>query len=133
SDPTQGMHSIFLKILSDAIEAFVKDLKLLKLFDKVSIMTYSEFGRQIKSNSAFGTDHGDATSIYLFGNKLKNSLLGNLPQIKAEVEKQSGLDMQIDFRNYYGSLLRELFNLPEQKIEALFNLPYKHYPIFNKA
>lgn len=133
SDSTQGMHSMFLKILSDAIEAFVKDLKLLNLFDKVSIMTYSEFGRQIKSNSAFGTDHGDATSVFLFGNRLKQSLLGNLPQIKAEIEKQSGLEMEIDFRNYYGSLLQEWFDLPAQKIETLFQIPYQHYPIFNKA
>ncbi len=130
NDPTLGMHAIFLKILSEAVSIFIKDLKLLNCFENVSVMTYSEFGRQIKSNSAFGTDHGDATSIYLFGNKLKSQMIGNLPQIKNEVEKQSGLDIEIDFRHLYSSLLHEWFSVPQEKTLGLFNIEHKQYELF---
>ena len=129
-NPAEGMHSLFLKQFSEAVETFVKDLKALKCYNNVSILTYSEFGRQIKSNSAFGTDHGDATAIYLFGSKIKNQVLGKLPCIAKEVEKQQGLDMEIDFRNFYGSLLNEWFDVPLSKMDELFKIKTNKLDIF---
>ena len=129
--PTEGMHALFLKQFSDAVETFIKDLKALKCYDNVSILSYSEFGRQIKSNSAFGTDHGDATAIYLFGNKIKHSVIGTSPTIAREIEEQKGLDMEIDFRNFYGSLLNEWFNVPIANASEIFKITINKMDIFN--
>jgi Uncharacterized protein conserved in bacteria len=49
-----------MKQLSDAIKAFMDDLKFLGVQKRVYGMTFSEFGRRIKSNSSLGTDHGAA-------------------------------------------------------------------------
>ena len=56
---TNGVHSILLGYVSQAIEAFQDDLKLMGKEDKVVGMTFSEFGRRIRENDG-GTDHGTA-------------------------------------------------------------------------
>lgn len=131
NNPSEGMHALFLKQFSDAVGCFIKDLKALNYFNKVCVMSYSEFGRQIKSNSAFGSDHGDATSIYLFGNNLKNQSIGKTPIIQKEVEKQQGLDMEIDFRDFYASLLNDWFDTPMDKMNQLFKVKINKHNIFN--
>src|SRR5690606_30192073 len=60
SDPTMGTHANLLQQLSDAVYAFFDDLFLLDKHNKVSAMTFSEFGRRIKANGSGGTDHGTA-------------------------------------------------------------------------
>ena len=64
---TIGNHAQLLKTLSDGISAFQDDLNLLGLEEQVLGMTFSEFGRQIASNASYGTDHGDAGPMFLFG------------------------------------------------------------------
>ncbi|MEI8059789.1 MAG: DUF1501 domain-containing protein, partial [Ferruginibacter sp.] len=60
TDTTIGTHANLLKNVSDAIKAFQDDLKFLAIEERVVGMTFSEFGRRIKSNSSVGTDHGAA-------------------------------------------------------------------------
>jgi len=131
TSPLDGMHNYLLQALSEALSAFVKDLKKLHCFDKVSIMTYSEFGRQICSNSAMGTDHGDATSLFVIGNKLKAQQIGKTPTISIEVDRQKGLDMEIDFRDLYSSVLSQWFAVPAATMEPLFKKKAEIYAIFN--
>lgn len=64
SDKTQGSHRENLSILSQAIGAFQKDLELMGKEDLVTGMTFSEFGRRIKSNASLGTDHGAAAPVF---------------------------------------------------------------------
>ncbi len=129
-DATQGMHSIYLKLLSEAVHAFTQDLKKLGHFNRVSILAYSEFGRQIKSNASFGTDHGDATSLFMIGNSLAAPMLGNLPVIGEHVEQQAGLSTEIDFRNFYSSFAEQWFGLPRQEAQSLFTAEARHYTLF---
>ena len=49
------------------VKAFQDDLRFLQVQDRVIGMTYSEFGRRIKSNSSIGTDHGAGAPMFLFG------------------------------------------------------------------
>lgn len=128
---SNGMHSLLLKQFSNAIGCFINDLKLLNCYKNVSILSYSEFGRQIKSNSSFGSDHGDATSIYLFGDNCKNQLIGKTPEINKNIEKQQGLEMEIDFRDFYASLLNEWFSVPLEKTNQIFKKNILSYKIFN--
>ncbi len=50
--------------------SFQKDLKFLGVDDRVAGMTFSEFGRRVKSNGSVGTDHGAAAPLFVF--KIKN-------------------------------------------------------------
>jgi uncharacterized protein (DUF1501 family) len=50
TDTTTGTHANLMKLVSDAIKAFMDDLKFLGVQKRVYGMTFSEFGRRIKSN-----------------------------------------------------------------------------------
>lgn len=64
SDTSTGTHANLLKTLSDGIKAFMDDCTFLQIQDRVLGMTFSEFGRRIKSNSSMGTDHGAAAPYF---------------------------------------------------------------------
>ena len=72
-------HDKLLKTLSDSIKAFSDDLKKLGVKDKVTGMTYSEFGRRVNDNGS-GTDHGMASNHFVFGSQVKGGkIFGGLP------------------------------------------------------
>lgn len=104
-----GAHANLLKNLSDAIAAFQKDCELLGIADKVAGMTYSEFGRRIKSNDSKGTDHGTAAPLIVFGTQVNPTILGNNPQIPSNVTVNDNIPMQYDFRQVYASVLQDWF------------------------
>ncbi len=66
-----GWHSYLLKDLSESIGAFQKDIENLGIADKIVGMTYSEFGRRVVNNNEFGTEHGLAAPMFVFGKKCK--------------------------------------------------------------
>ncbi|MCO4813191.1 MAG: DUF1501 domain-containing protein [Flavobacteriales bacterium] len=129
TDTTLGTHSDLIKMLSDAISAFQDDLQLLGLEDRVAGMTFSEFGRQVASNASFGTDHGDAAPLFLFGTCLDFSLMGNNPTIDSTVVNQAGIPMEIDFRDIYASILKDWFGVTTTDIQSLFEHSVTFYPL----
>jgi len=120
TNTTQGEHAVLLKKLSDAIAAFQNDLQLLGLEERVAGMTFSEFGRQVASNGSFGTDHGDAAPLFLFGKCVNSGIIGPNPQINNQIDVQSGVEMEIDFRDVYASILKDWFEVPVSSIQNLF-------------
>jgi uncharacterized protein (DUF1501 family) len=124
-----GNHAELLKILSDAIAAFQDDLNLLQIDSRVAGMTFSEFGRQVASNASFGTDHGDAAPLFLFGSCIESSILGPNPVIPDEVQDQAGVPMQIDFRDVYASILKDWFEVAESEVQAMFEHEVTFYDL----
>lgn len=111
TDPTKGEHALLLKELSDAIFSFQQDLSLMGLEDRVLGMTYSEFGRRIKSNFSNGTDHGAAAPMFLFGSKVQGGIKGTNPIIPALAGVNDNVPMQFDFRSVYSTVLQNWFCL----------------------
>jgi uncharacterized protein (DUF1501 family) len=114
-----GDHAELLQELSDAIFAFQDDLKKMGIEKRVLGMTFSEFGRQISSNDSFGTDHGTAAPLFIFGGCAQGGIIGENPTIDQQLEPQEGVAMQHDFRAIYASILREWFGISEQDANAL--------------
>ena len=129
TDTTQGNHADLLKTLSDAVAAFQNDLQLLGLEDRVAGMTFSEFGRQIASNASFGTDHGDAAPLFLFGTCIYPSIMGDNPTITDTIVNQAGLPLQYDFRDIYASVLKDWFAVPTTAIQTMFEHSITYYPV----
>jgi uncharacterized protein (DUF1501 family) len=127
--PTSGNHAILLKTLSEAMLAFQKDLKMLGIEERVLSMTFSEFGRQIKSNFSLGTDHGSAAPLFLFGSCVQPRVLGDNPDIPNQVEPQEGVAMQYDFRDVYGSILMDWFEVESSTIKTLLYEDFTYLPI----
>ena len=71
-------HDRLMKELNDALSAFVADLKQQGNFERVLLLTFSEFGRRVQENANGGTDHGAAAPMFVLGG---TSEAGSLRQI----------------------------------------------------
>jgi uncharacterized protein (DUF1501 family) len=129
NDNTEGHHAYLLRTLSEAIYAFQEDIKALGIQDRVLGMTFSEFGRKIRSNAGLGTDHGSAAPMIFFGNCLNPGIIGNNPQIAANVDIEEGVAMQYDFRSVYGSVLMDWFEVSEEDVTNLLIPDFQYVPI----
>ena len=128
-DTTTGEHAALLEELSTAILSFQDDLKNLGLDQRVVGMTYSEFGRRIRSNSSFGTDHGTAAPLWVFGSCVQSGVIGDNPEISEDVDNQEGVPMQNDFRSVYGSILTDWFEVDENIVQDVLLGEFQKLPI----
>jgi len=109
-----GAHSQLLRQLDEALAAFVADLRAQKNFDRVLVMTFSEFGRRVAENGSGGTDHGTAAPMFLLGGGLHPGLLGQAPSL---INLDAGdLRHGIDFRSAYATVLEKWLRAPSAKV-----------------
>ncbi len=132
-DPTKGQHADLISDISASIDAFQQDIKALGLEKRVLGMTFSEFGRKIKSNAGFGTDHGTAAPMMIFGDCVNPGIIGANPEIAPEVDIEEGVAMQYDFRSVYGSVLMDWFEVPEEKVKNLLTPDFQYIPILGEC
>ena len=127
---TSGRHADLLGELSDGIAAFQEDLEMLGLDQRVLGMTFSEFGRRIKSNGSRGTDHGTAAPMFVFGTcASSDTILGDNPTIDPNVGPNTGVPMQYDFRDVYGSVLVDWFEVSEADVRSLLYPGFVRLPV----
>jgi len=131
SDTTTGNHAKLMKELSSSVAAFQKDLELMEIDDRVLGMTFSEFGRRIKSNASMGTDHGAAAPLLLFGKHVKKGILGTNPEIPAEIETNTNIPFQYDFRSVYASVMERWFCVEQSTINDLLLKNYQSLPVIS--
>lgn len=132
-ETTTGIHANLLQEVSDAICAFQDDLVQLGVDDRVVGMTYSEFGRRIRSNAALGTDHGTAAPMFLFGSCVAPNILGDHPEIDTAVDDQEGVAMQYDFRDIYGTVLKDWLGLAENDVMNVLYPEFQTLPLFKES
>lgn len=128
-DTTTGTHAQLLRRVSEAIGAFMDDLKGLNVADRVLGMTFSEFGRRIKSNASGGTDHGVAAPVVYFGNAVKAAIIGTNPALPANATVNDNIAMQHDFRSVYATVLQQWLNLPETDVQRVLMGAYPLLPM----
>ena len=119
TDTAIGKHADLLKNVGDAIKAFQDDLKYLNIEDRVMGMTFSEFGRRIKSNSSAGTDHGAAAPLIVFGTNAVNMIQGKNPDIPDTATVNDNIPMQYDFRSVYASMLQDWLCVKPEDIQQI--------------
>ncbi len=106
TDHTAGYQANNLNILSVAISAFQADLEAKGVANKVTGMTFSEFGRRIKSNDSVGTDHGTAAPVFFFGAGVQGNVIGTSPVLPANATVNDQVPMQFDFRQLYATVMQ---------------------------
>ncbi len=131
TDTTIGAHANLLSTLSQGIKAFMDDCKGLKIDDRVIGMTFSEFGRRIKSNASGGTDHGSAAPVIMFGNGIKGGVTGTNPTITATMTSNDNIPMQYDFRSLYSSIMENWFCLPSDEVDGVLLKNFQRLPLIN--
>jgi uncharacterized protein (DUF1501 family) len=129
-DRTKGVHAQNLKLLSQAVNAFQDDLKLMGVDDRVATMNFTEFGRRIKSNNSTGTDHGTATPVFVIGKNVNPVIIGTSPDIPINATVDDNVPMQHDFRSVYYTVLKDWFELNAAQLNAVLFKSYTILPIF---
>jgi uncharacterized protein (DUF1501 family) len=101
--------------LSEAVKAFVQDLKNQNRFEDVLLFTFSEFGRRVSQNASGGTDHGTANNMFLISGALQQKgLINPLPNLN-DLE-EGDLKYSIDFKNVYATVLKKWLSADDEQI-----------------
>ena len=116
-DTHAGQANTHKRLLNDfgtALSSFCDDLKRKGIFDRVLVMTFSEFGRRVTENANGGTDHGTAAPLFICGGGVKAGLYGKRPIL----DKLDAGDLiySIDFRSVYSTILRDWMKAPAAEI-----------------
>jgi len=98
------VHQRLLTYASDAVSAFITDLKRLGRADDVVVMIFSEFGRRVPENVSLGTDHGSANLMFVAGTKVKGGLYGTVPSL-TKLDEGDNLIYTTDFRRVYATMI----------------------------
>ena len=109
-------HERLLKELGDSVKAFIDDIKAQGNFDRVMLMTFSEFGRRVKENASGGTDHGAASVMFVAGNKINAGLLGNYPSLAPGDLFNGDPKFTTDFRGVYAGVLEQWMKAPSAPV-----------------
>lgn len=133
TDTATGAHANLLSSVSSAIKAFMDDCKGLGVQDRVLGMTFSEFGRRIKSNASGGTDHGSAAPLFLFGKNVFGGITGNNPEIPSNATVSDNLPFQYDFRSIYASVLQQWFCVPDDELQQVMLKNFQSLPLINSS
>jgi uncharacterized protein (DUF1501 family) len=133
TDTTTGTHANLLAQLSDAIKAFHTDLVAMGKDQRVVGMTFSEFGRRIKSNASVGTDHGSAAPMFLFGSQVTGGIIGTNPTIPANPAGGDNIPFQNDFRSIYASLLKRWLCQDDISLQEVMLRTFPQVNVVNSA
>jgi uncharacterized protein (DUF1501 family) len=133
ADTTTGTHATLLGTVSNAIKAFSDDLAFLGVEKRVLGMTFSEFGRRIKSNASTGTDHGAAAPMFLFGSGVVNKVWGTSPVIPAAATVNDNIPFQYDFRSVYASVLQNWFCVPDTDLQMVMMNKFQQLDLVSNA
>lgn len=123
-----GSHPARIGQLDEALRTFFKDIKAQGNFNRVVLMTFSEFGRRVKENASGGTDHGAAAPLFLFGGGIKPGIIGKHPSLTDL--HQGDLKFNVDFRSIYASVLD---NWLEGSSEAVLGSKFPKLDLIKKA
>lgn len=111
-----GNHARLLRDLGDSVKAFVDDLNAQANFERVLLLTFSEFGRRVTENANQGTDHGAAAPMFVVGGRVKAGLLGRYPSLAPADRFQGDLKFTVDFRGVYAAILDDWLKTPSAPI-----------------
>lgn len=101
--------------MSDAVKAFVADLKNNNRFRDVLLMSFSEFGRRVSQNASGGTDHGTANNMFLVSGGLKQKgLINAMPDL--DDLNEGDLKYKVDFKNVYATVLNKWLGADDKNI-----------------
>ena len=145
ADKAKGTQATNLTLLSQAIGAFQQDLESMGKSELVSGMTFSEFGRRIKSNASLGTDHGAAAPVLFFGSMLNTSsqvkksifpvsgMIGESPNLPINASVSDQVEMQFDYRQLYTTVMQDWLCMSEIEATQVLGSNFVKLPIFNST
>ena len=133
SDKLTGWQPNNFMILSQAIAAFQSDITLKGKANFVTGMTFSEFGRRIKSNDSVGTDHGTAAPVLFFGAGVQGGVIGTSPNLPLTASVNDQVPMQYDFRQLYATVMEDWLCLTAAESQTVLGSSFTKLPVFRST
>ena len=121
------VHQRLLTYMSDAVTAFLADLKRIGRADDVVLLAFSEFGRRVPENVSLGTDHGAANVMFVAGTKVKGGHYGQIPSL-TKLDPGDNLIHTTDFRRVYSTAISGW--LGHRGTPQLLNGEFEPFPMF---
>jgi len=112
-------HDPNLRTLDICIKALTDALKLMGVYDDVTVFTETEFSRTFRSNGTYGTDHAWSGHSFVVGGSVKGGMYGPEPNYTLggplDVSNLGRFIPNYSLEQYYGTLLK-WFDVPENLI-----------------
>lgn len=120
-DPTAGTHANLLAELDGALGAFAAEMQAQGNWNRVLVVTFSEFGRKVPENGSLGTDHGAAETLFVLGGAVTAGCFGVMPDLApgARVAAES-MQHNVDFRRVYRTILEKWLQVPAAAMSEIF-------------
>jgi len=98
-----NQHPLRMQEFNSAIQRFFGTLDPAWV-GRVTLMTFSEFGRTPFANDGLGTDHGSSAPQFVFGTGVRGGFYGQRPSL-AGLRRWDRMPSHVDLRDYYGSII----------------------------
>jgi uncharacterized protein (DUF1501 family) len=96
-------HPLRMRELNAAVKRFFEVLDP-AWHTRVTVMTFSEFGRTPWDNDGAGTDHGSSAPHFVFGHNVRGGMYGKQPSLSG-LQRWERMGYHVDFRSYYASII----------------------------
>ncbi|RZS89366.1 uncharacterized protein (DUF1501 family) [Motilibacter rhizosphaerae] len=118
-DTDTGWMATKLAELAAGLAAFAADLG--PLFDRVTVLTISEFGRRVAENGSGGVDHGHGNAVLLLGGGLVGGRVhGTWPGLADAALDDGDLAGTTDYRNVLAEVLVKRMGLSTGQLGGVF-------------
>lgn len=97
--------------LGHGLASFADTMQRAGMWDKVLVMTYSEFGRRIVENKGMGTDHGTASAQLVMGGRVNRGIFGKHPNL-GRLDQNDNVAHTTDFRSMYATVAQRWWGQP---------------------
>jgi uncharacterized protein (DUF1501 family) len=104
-----------IKMTTDTLLAFQRDLEARGLQDRVLVEVWTEFGRRPEENGSGGTDHGAAGAAFLIGSRVKRQLLGEFTGL-TKLDDDDNMRASFDYRALHGAILDQWFGFDAARV-----------------
>lgn len=114
-------HNAALKRLADGLAQLRAGLAEIGRWDSTLVVTYDEFGRAVRENDKQGTHHGDATTHFVLGGRVKGGWVGEAPEVR-DFGEIGGPKPTIDTRRLLTTIVEDWWGL---SASGMFNQRYR--------
>lgn len=126
----KGAHERLLGEFGDAVKSFHDDLVGMGVSDRVTVLTFSEFGRRVAENASGGTDHGQAAPLFVMGENVSPGFHGAMLSLAPKDLVKGDITYTTDFRGVYASVLENVLGVFSRKT---LGRNYRKMKIFKKS
>ncbi len=114
----RGKQDRQLAALAVALMAFRQAMQAAHLWDRVLVLSYSEFGRRAAENGSHGTDHGTAAPHFVLGGRVTGGFYGEQPSLTKLFD--GDLQHHVDYRSLYATVARHWWQLRDDPFSRTY-------------